>query len=65
MSVQINVTFDSSGKVTKTEIYRGSGCSAFDKEAMRTGKRIKFDPEIKDGQPVTVIKVIEYGYFEY
>jgi TonB family protein len=62
--VKIKVTFHSSGKVTMAEIAESSGCKFFDKETLRVARKIKFNPEIKNGEAATVIKTIEYNYFE-
>lgn len=60
--VQLKVTFDKSKKVTNVEIATSSGCDNFDKEAIRVAKKIKFNPAIKDGELVTVTKIIEYSF---
>ncbi len=58
--VGVLVTFDSSGKVTDAEIFDSSGCPKFDEECLRVAKKIKFNPEIKNGVPVTVVIPITY-----
>lgn len=58
--VGVLVKFDSSGKVTDAEIVGSSGCPEFDEECLRVAKKIKFNPEIKSGVPVTVVKPITY-----
>ncbi|HEX8368358.1 MAG TPA: energy transducer TonB [Pyrinomonadaceae bacterium] len=60
LSIRVRVTFHSSGKVTDAEIVNTSGCEYFDKEAVRVAKKIKFEPEIKNGEAVTVTKSVEY-----
>lgn len=63
--VFVSVTFHSSGKITETAIATPSGCKAYDNEVLKTAKRIKYDPELKDGTPVTVIKKVGYTFTEY
>jgi TonB family protein len=60
--VGVNVTFDKSGKVTDAVIAPGgsSGCEEFDEECVRVAKKIKFKPQISNGEPVTVIKTMSY-----
>ena len=59
--IAVLVTFDSSGKVTAA-VFMGSnsGCRAFDEEVLRVAKKIKFNPEIKNGVAVTIVKPITY-----
>lgn len=65
IKAKVKVTFHSSGKVTEVEIAESSGCEYFDKEALRIAKKIKFKPAIKDGEPITVVKITEYGAYIY
>jgi TonB family protein len=48
--------------VTNVELVSFSGCETFDKSAMEAVKDIKFQPAIKDGEPVTVFKKIKYSF---
>lgn len=59
--IRLKVTFHASGKVTEVEIVEPSGCDYFDEDAIKVAKKIKFKPEIKDGESVTVTKVIAYS----
>ena len=63
--VRLRVTFDKSEKVTDVEIISPSGCKNFDNNAVRAAKKIKFTPAIKDGEPVTVTKLIQYTFTLY
>jgi TonB family protein len=56
----ILVTFDKSGIITDAEIRGSSGCKALDEEYVKLVKKIKFDPEIKNGEPITVIKPMTF-----
>ena len=59
---RILVTFDKSEKVTNVEIVSTSGCFGFDQNALRAAKSIKFKAAMKNGEPVTVKKQVEYSY---
>lgn len=60
--VKLSVTFHSSGKVTEVAVSESSTCAAFDKKAVKAAKKIQFEPEIKDGSPVTVVKFVQYSF---
>lgn len=61
----INVTFDRAGIVTDIKLRASSGCDSFDQSALRMARMIEFEPEIKDGEPVTVIKKVMYDFYRY
>lgn len=61
VKVRLRVTFHSSGEITELQIVEPSGCEFLDKEALRVAKKIKFNPEIKNGEAVTVSKNLEYA----
>jgi TonB family protein len=61
----VRVTFDKSAKITETEITRTSGCKSFDGNALDSARRITFEPATKDGEPITVVKLIEYNFRTY
>lgn len=63
--VTVRVTFDKSAKITKAEISRSSGCDSFDRNSVQAAMKIKFEPEIKDGEPVTVSKQVQYTFMRY
>jgi len=63
--VRLRVTFDKSKKVTDVEVVSSSRCNSFDRNAVRAAKKIKFNPEIRNGEPVTITKLIEYTYTVY
>ncbi|HVE59359.1 MAG TPA: energy transducer TonB [Pyrinomonadaceae bacterium] len=58
----VRVTFDKSAKVTDAVVTKSSGCTAFDNNSLKVARKIKFEPEIKDGEPVTVVKPVEYRF---
>ncbi|MDQ3180211.1 MAG: energy transducer TonB [Acidobacteriota bacterium] len=63
--IALRVTFDKSAKVTNVEIVKQSGCASFDSNAIRAARGIKFNPVIKNGEPVTVKKLVEYNFTKY
>lgn len=63
--VRLKATFDKSGKITEVLITKTSGCDAFDKNAIRAARGIKFDPAIKNGEQVTVSRPLEYQFRIY
>jgi TonB family protein len=63
--LRVKVTFDKSGKVTAAQPIGTSGCASFDKSAVKAAFELKFEPAIKDGQPITVTKMMQYTYRFY
>lgn len=64
-TVKLLVIFDKSAKVTGAEVISSSGCRYFDNSALEVSKKIKFEPQTEDGEPVTVKKSIEYTFTYY
>ncbi len=62
---RVRVTFDKSAKVTAAEIVIPSGCDEFDDRAIAAARKIRFEPAIKNGEPITVTKLVEYEYRRY
>ena len=69
--VRVTVTFQSDGKIGEV-VYFDESSKKKDltryglvKEAIRAAKKIKFKPQIKDGQPITVTKIIAYSFTIY
>ncbi len=60
MLVRLRVTFHSSGEITDIQVIEDSGCEYFNNEAVRVAEKVKFNPAIKDGEPITVTKTMEY-----
>ena len=58
----VRATFDKSGKVTAAELVKTSACDYFDRNALEKARQIKFEPEVKDGEPITVTKMIVYKF---
>ena len=60
VSVKLRVTFLSSGKTTNIQVYEDSGCEYFNNEAIKAAEKIKFEPAIKDGESITITKIVAY-----
>lgn len=58
----VRATFDKSGKITVVEIVKPSACSYFDGQVLKKAREIKFEPQIENGEPVTVVKMIQYQF---
>ena len=56
----LRLTFDATAKITDVEVKSASGCNAFDKESVNAARRIKFEPAVQDGKPISVTKTIVY-----
>jgi len=63
--VRLRVTFDKSAQVTNVETVSSSGCDRFDRNAVSAAKKIKFEPAIKNGEPITVTRLVEYIFTIY
>lgn len=61
----VRATFDKTAKVTGAAIVKPSGCNEFDERAIAAALKIKFEPAIRNGEPVTVAKAIQYAYRRY
>jgi TonB family protein len=63
VGVSLGMVLRKSGKVTDITVVKSSGCS-YDREAIKAVKKLKFDPAIKSGQPVSQFSKIEYNTTE-
>ena len=59
---RVRATFDKSGKITQAELVLASSCAIFNQNSIEAARKIKFKPAMKDGEPITVTKLIEYAY---
>lgn len=62
--VVLRVTFFDSGEIGRISVISGLGYGATD-NAIAAAKKIKFEPAMKDGKPVTVTKPVEYSFTIY
>lgn len=60
--VRVRVVLLKSGKVGDVESLKTSECERFNENSLDSAKKIKFSPALKDGQPVSVLVMIEYTY---
>ena len=63
--IRARVTFDKSGKIGLVDAERSSGCDNFDRSALRAAKEIRFEPAMKNGELITVVKLVEYTFNRY
>ena len=56
----LRVTFDATAKITEVEVKTASGCNAFDAESVDAARRIKFEPAVQNGKPISVTKTVAY-----
>jgi len=59
------VTFKSDATIGETAMVSPSPCETFNDSVLKVIKDIEFEPEVKDGQAVTVTKQIEYTFAVY
>lgn len=59
--INVKVEFLANGQIGEVSLIR-SFIPLLDGRALEAAKKIKFKPEIKDGNPVTVFKVVQYYY---
>ena len=59
VQVILNLVLRKTGKVTDITVLQSSGCS-YDREAIKAASKLKFDPAVKDGQPVSQYSEIIY-----
>jgi TonB family protein len=63
--VRVRVVLLKSGKVGDIESLKSSECERFNENSLNSAKKIKFNPALKDGQPVSVSAMVEYTYRRY
>lgn len=62
--ITIAVLFGASGRVEMTLLLKGID-PGLDKNALAAARQIRFEPQTKDGKPVSVVKIIQYGFSIY
>ncbi len=60
-TIILRVEFLADGQVGKISLISNI-VAPLDKNAVTAAQKIKFEPEIKDGKPITVVKIIRYVY---
>ncbi len=61
-TINLQVEFLADGKVGKIQVVSGMPVRNLTELAVEAAKNIKFNPEIKDGTPINVSKIIQYSY---
>ena len=59
VEVALKMVLRKTGKVTDVTVLQSSGCS-YDREAIKAASKLKFDPALKDGQPVSQYAEVRY-----
>ncbi len=60
--VRVLVVLHKSGKVSDVKSLKSSECQRFNENSLDSAKKIKFNPAVKDGQPVSVSVMVEFKY---
>ena len=62
--ISLYILFAANGKVSNIIVLKGLGYG-LDAEAVRAAVQIKFEPMMKDGKPVPVVKIVQYSFMIY
>jgi TonB family protein len=65
LAVTVTAVLRKSGKVTETELVKESGCRSYDQDAIRAVSKLRFNPALKDNQPVSQYQVFEFRYSRF
>lgn len=63
-TILLAVLFGANGEIEHVLLLKRLG-SGLDEEAVKAARKIKFEPMMKDGRPVPVVKMIEMGFAIY
>ncbi|MFN0277167.1 MAG: energy transducer TonB [Pyrinomonadaceae bacterium] len=68
--VRLRVTFLATGKIGNIDVVFVSDEEKFEKygltkQAIKAAKKIKFEPAKRDGNPVSIVKTVEYSFSTY
>ena len=63
-TIRLLVAFAENGKVTNILVLKSLGYG-LDEEALKAARGIKFEPQLRDGKPVTTVKMVEYSFSIY
>lgn len=63
-TVRLLIGFAADGKIKHLLVIKSLE-SSLDKQALKAAQRISFEPAVKNGQPVSVVKYIEYSFSIY
>jgi len=62
--VRLLVGFPADKKIKHIIVLRGIGRD-LNTQAIKAAQQIEFEPAMKDGQPISVVKTIEYNFAIY
>jgi TonB family protein len=60
---RIRIVLRKTGRITDVELLASSSCNLWDEASLEAAGKIKFQPAMKNGQAVSVSKIIEYEFF--
>lgn len=63
--VVLRIVLLKTGEIGDVAVVTTSRCAAFDDNAVRAAKKVKFKPALKNGQAVSVSATVEYSYSVY
>ena len=63
-SIRLLIELSGDAKIKSILVLRGLG-GGLTAQAIKAAKQIKFEPATKDGQPISVVKIIEYSFTIY
>ena len=63
-NITVAVLFGASGRVEMVLMLKGLE-RGLDKNAVAAARKIRFEPQTKDGKPVSVVKIVQYGFSIY
>ena len=63
--VRVLVVLHKSGKVSDVKFLKSSECQRFNENSLASAKKIKFNPALKDEQPVSVSVMVEFKYQKF
>lgn len=63
-TIRIAVLFGSNGRILHTLLLKRLGYG-LDEQALSAARQIKFEPQTKDGKPISVVRIVEYTFNIY
>ncbi|MCA1625078.1 MAG: TonB family protein [Acidobacteria bacterium] len=63
-TIHLAVLFAANGRVSQIIVLQGLGYG-LDQEAVKAARAIKFEPVVKDGKPISVVKIVQYSFAIY
>lgn len=63
-TIRIAILFGSNGRILQTLLLKRLGYG-LDEQALSAARNIRFEPQLKDGKPVSVVRLVEYSFAIY